>query len=207
MATLTFDDGSRYEGGVKDGKPHGKGKSFTSSGECIYEGSFKNGLRHGKGKKLNGWGGYYEGEFKNGEKAGGWLYTTNGEHREWVGPVVKMNYNKGRYEGMVKGGKPYGRGKFYYANGDRFEGDFKDGKPNGLGTYFYANGDNYVDNFKDGKRLMPPSKVYITSRLINEGQSRKQVCVIFWHSHLLSFYNFQPKVLRPLLLSFEYLNR
>ena len=37
-----------YEGEVKDGVPHGKGKSTLSDGS-IYEGNFKDGFPHGKG--------------------------------------------------------------------------------------------------------------------------------------------------------------
>ena len=43
-----------YEGEVKDGKPHGRGKLIltTEHGDGTYEGDFKDGLQHGRGKFL-----------------------------------------------------------------------------------------------------------------------------------------------------------
>ena len=40
----------RYEGQLKNGVKHGKGKEISRDGRDNYEGEFKEGLRNGKGK-------------------------------------------------------------------------------------------------------------------------------------------------------------
>jgi hypothetical protein len=49
-------DGGLYEGQMRDGKRHGKGKYTLANGDQ-YDGEFKDNLQHGKGKytKANGW--------------------------------------------------------------------------------------------------------------------------------------------------------
>jgi hypothetical protein len=71
-------------------------------------------------------------------------------------------------------GKPHGRGKYVYPNGDVFEGEYKDGKKNkgkyrfatgsvyegpflndkkeGRGSFKFASGDVYEGEYKDGKK-------------------------------------------------------
>jgi hypothetical protein len=41
-------DIDRYEGEYLNGKKHGKGKEYYSSGEIKFEGEYLNGKRHGK---------------------------------------------------------------------------------------------------------------------------------------------------------------
>lgn len=59
-------DGSRYEGEVKDGKAHGKGKLFWASGET-YEGDFAANARHGRGVYIASDGRRYDGKWENDE--------------------------------------------------------------------------------------------------------------------------------------------
>jgi len=45
-----------------------------------------------------------------------------------------------KYIGQWKGGKPSGKGTYYWSNGDRYEGEWFEGKRNGNGMFFSANG-------------------------------------------------------------------
>ena len=41
--TLTYPDGTKYVGQVKDGKPHGQGTMYNSKGKVILKGTFEDG--------------------------------------------------------------------------------------------------------------------------------------------------------------------
>ena len=60
----------KYEGELKNGVKHGKGKEISRDGENNYEGEFKEGLRNGIGTSSSDKGGSYEGEWKNGKEHG-----------------------------------------------------------------------------------------------------------------------------------------
>jgi len=175
-------NGDKYEGELKDDKPHGKGIYYLANGNR-YEGEFEEGKKHGKGRmyRVGGdivegeWnndiiddrgiyyfvnGAKYEGELKddmaNGE---GILYYTNGNRYKGKfkdniksGEGIYYFANKDRYEGTFKGNMKSGRGVFYSANGDRYEGEFKDNMKSGRGTYYFANGDRYEGEFKDNMK-------------------------------------------------------
>ena len=57
-----------------------------------------------------------------------------------------------RYEGDWSDGKPYGRGKMTYANGDVYDGEWRDGRFHGDGCLTYANGDVYDGVWEDDNR-------------------------------------------------------
>jgi len=76
--TYYFNDGSKYVGENKNGKPHGQG-TFTFAKGGKYVGEFKNGQRHGQGTTTFDNGMKYEGEFKDGQRHGqGTTTSTNG---------------------------------------------------------------------------------------------------------------------------------
>ena len=50
--TLTFPDGAKYVGEVKDGVPHGQG-TYTSSDGDKYVGEFKDGRRYRRSSGTN----------------------------------------------------------------------------------------------------------------------------------------------------------
>lgn len=59
-----------YEGGYKNDKPSGKGKSYYSNGQLCYDGKFKKGKYNGKGTLYNADGSVqYKGKFKDGNAA------------------------------------------------------------------------------------------------------------------------------------------
>ncbi|MEZ4851227.1 MAG: hypothetical protein R3B93_21955 [Bacteroidia bacterium] len=52
--TLTYADGSRYEGYWKDNEEHGQGKMYWSSQDKTYDGNWVNGVREGQGTSVYG---------------------------------------------------------------------------------------------------------------------------------------------------------
>jgi hypothetical protein len=71
VETITFPNGDKYAGDVKDGKPHGKGlMKYFSSGVATYNGDFVDGNAHGQGTKVWTNGNKYEGQFVNGHAEG-----------------------------------------------------------------------------------------------------------------------------------------
>ena len=66
--TLYYDDGTKYEGELKDDEPHGHGTGYYSDGTIMYEGEWEDGLAHGKGTAYWEDGTIlYEGEWEDGE--------------------------------------------------------------------------------------------------------------------------------------------
>ncbi|KAL9188942.1 hypothetical protein ACHAXT_011432 [Thalassiosira profunda] len=61
-----------YEGGIRDGKPHGRGvfRLADGSGGSCYEGEWADGSRHGRGTAKYSDGGVYEGQWVEGVKHG-----------------------------------------------------------------------------------------------------------------------------------------
>ena len=70
QGVLTWPDGTHYEGGVRNGEPHGNGVLTWPDGQR-YEGGFRNGRPHGNGVLTWPDGQRYEGEWVNDEFRGG----------------------------------------------------------------------------------------------------------------------------------------
>ena len=62
--TLMLPGDVRYQGKVKNGVPHGKGKLEWTNGDK-FKGEFVGGKRHGKGKRKNADGSQYKGEYED----------------------------------------------------------------------------------------------------------------------------------------------
>ena len=74
------------------------------------------------------------------------------------GQGIFENFNqdtyKGRYEGTFQDGKPHGKGRFSFENGDLFEGFWKDGLPEGRGVMITKEGQVKQGIWKDGQMEM-----------------------------------------------------
>ena len=150
-------NGDMYEGTIKDGKWHGKGKFVWTSGD-VYEGEFNMGLRHGKGKYLYSNGDSYEGGWINDVQNGNGTYII-------AGNTYKGVFVEGVLEGegtvVFKNGDTY-KGYFVhnlyhddeailtFAKGGSYSGGFENGKFSGYGIISYADGDMVKGNFEDG---------------------------------------------------------
>ena len=108
QCTLTFADGTKYEGEVHNNHLEGKG-TFTFPSNSTYKGDIHNGLRHGYGVYSSPEGVTYEGEWKNGLKHG-------------KGKMVKPSMS---YDGEWKEGAIEGEGVLRWENGNVYIGHFK----------------------------------------------------------------------------------
>jgi hypothetical protein len=69
MGGITFADGSKYEGDLREEIPSGFGKLFTRQGQLIYDGEFAEGKFHGLGHLYDETGKLiYTGQFNHGER-------------------------------------------------------------------------------------------------------------------------------------------
>ena len=98
-------DGTRYEGGFRDGLFHGEGKLVYKNSGIVYEGQFRNGLRHGKGQVRFPSGQSYVGEFKRGD---------------YHGQGVLLSSTGHKYEGSFEKGLISGPGKLTLRDGMKF---------------------------------------------------------------------------------------
>ena len=61
--------------------------------------------------------------------------------------VIIGNYlfpkDKATYYGELEGGKPNGKGKTTFKNGDTYEGEYVKGKRQGYGVYTFTDGEKY----------------------------------------------------------------
>ena len=153
ILVLTFPNGDRYEGTVKDGLLHGWGIYYYRNGDR-YEGEFKNDLKEGTGTFFFRNGDYYQGQFKDDQ--------INGKGR--------MFYHDGnRYAGDFRNGLRHGNGTLWFHNGDIYQGEFRDDVRTGRGTYVFADGGKYIGEFLDGKRhgqgryIYPSGEEYVGS--------------------------------------------
>ncbi|MCI4665273.1 MAG: peptidoglycan-binding protein [Neomegalonema sp.] len=117
----------RYEGGMKDGEPSGRGVMIGPK-KRRYVGHWLRGQRHGVGEEVKNSGVRYTGEWRFD------LYEGQG----------RLTTPKGlTYQGGWKGGFRDGKGVETYKNGDRYEGDFVFDARDGKGVYSFKSGASY----------------------------------------------------------------
>ncbi len=147
-------DGGRYEGAMKDGKFHGKGRLTWPRG-AVYEGEFAEGVYSGRGRLQYANGDVYEGDFDQGEMHGQGRLVS-GAGTEYVGQFKAGLYEgQGRfddghgtiYEGMFAKGVFSGQGKLT-ARGDVYTGEFRQSALNGPGEVRYKDGRHYQGGFE-----------------------------------------------------------
>ena len=109
---MTFHNGDKYVGELKDGKRHGQG-TFTSTDGSKYVGEYKDGKKNGQGTNTWSSGDKYVGEWKDGKKHGQGTKTwSNGD----------------KYEGEYKDGKENGQGTLTFFDGKKWIGEWKKGE-------------------------------------------------------------------------------
>eukprot|EP00956_Cyclotella_meneghiniana_P022750 scaffold43406_cov36-Cyclotella_meneghiniana.AAC.1 len=171
-----------YHGELKDGKRHGFGTMFYSSG-AFYIGNWKEGEYHGTGlhRYINGdlhhgeWfeykrhgrglgryvsGNSYDGEWFENKMHGKGLYEfANGDwyDGEWFGGLyhgrgVYKHSDGGTYDGEWLDDKKHGRGLYQYANGDSYDGEWRKGKHHGRGHFKFAYGSSYDGECRNDQR-------------------------------------------------------
>ena len=134
--TINYKSGAKYQGAMRAGKYHGKGR-YTWSDGMTYNGDWVNGDRTGQGVYTWPDGRRYEGGFVKGQFSGKGIYSAK---------------DGTRYEGGYKGHSKHGQGILIFPSGNRYEGDFVDGNRTGDGIFTWATGDEYRGEFLDNDR-------------------------------------------------------
>ena len=163
---LTFPDGTKYIGTMKNGEITGEGE-YTFSNGATYTGQVLNGLRHGKGIYKSE-GILFEGEWKNGLKHGKGKIKQEGMELEgeWDEGVLKgkcrIKWKTGNiFEGELVNNKMCGNGyMIWYDKGEKYTGQWDNNLQNGFGIHIWYDSnqemkyfrDRYVGQWKDGKR-------------------------------------------------------
>jgi hypothetical protein len=159
---MRFPDGSRYEGGWKEGNREGRGTQWSPEGDVAYQGIFVTDQPASRSiaferpsfhisnggvvqKKLRSvkirW---FGGRDDKGMASGFGVALSSGEHGI-----------AGIYHGLATGGRLDTNVVAIYANYDArmaYIGEVADWNENGFGQMFYPNGTTYVGRWKDEKR-------------------------------------------------------
>lgn len=106
---------SEYDGDVRDGRPHGKGRLALRSGETM-EGDFAGGVLNGQGVWIDAQGNRYEGAFRDGLPHG------TATERRISGEI---------YQGGFRNGKRHGAGLLTLSGGGRYASQWDDGVETG----------------------------------------------------------------------------
>lgn len=133
--TLTYNDGSTFNGHFSYGKKDGFG--VLNDKEGVYSGLWKNGKRDGYGTQ----------QYKSGA-----LYIGNWKEDKLDGKGFLIYPDQSTYEGGFKNGKKCGYGEFRFKNGESYMGEFKDGLKHGYGIFTYLDGSTYTGNWYENKR-------------------------------------------------------
>ena len=149
-----FADGAYYEGYWKDDIPHGFGRFIKTNGD-FYEGMCVNLKAHGKGSFFSPDGYVYNGEWENDKKHGvGQEVFPNGMdikgtyENGFVHGNASIKFPDGSsYVGEVRNGKVTGNGDFSYINGEKYYGQMVNGKKEGNGIYLWPDGRRYDGQF------------------------------------------------------------
>lgn len=155
----TFDDGTQYEGQLKDGIPHGRGVMKWPDGRQ-YDGEWRSGNRDGQGTMRWPDGRQFSGSWgKNEPNSGSGIWTLR-DGRTFNGHLVndlpegrgKTTWPDGReYEGNWKDGKPEGIERWKWPDGRTFRGRSNDPALGQWGTLTWPNGESFYGPLKDFK--------------------------------------------------------
>lgn len=114
MSEIKYKDGSKYEGEVVNGFPHGKGTMLYEDG-YKYEGDWKDGFPHGKGIMTGVNGVRFEGEWELGNRHEGTIFFPDGVKmiihfkEPKTGRVELIHPTLGHFGGELEDGKMAGK--------------------------------------------------------------------------------------------------
>ncbi len=133
-ATLSWPDGSKYDGDQAGGTFDGQGV-FVSAKQDRLQGNWKDGALNGDATVTWANGNRYQGGWSNGKAEGRGVET-------WA--------NGDRYDGEWHAGVAQGHGVQVWANGQRYDGEWQDDMPNGIGKLVRPDGTQLTGKFVDG---------------------------------------------------------
>lgn len=168
---IRYRNGDRFEGGFKEGEKHGWGtyyKHIDGYREESHYGQYHMGLKFGrftKTDKDHRQSYYYENEWTEPrtptpapsgipQRTLSQAQASAREYAKKLNPIDRKSsgLDKGdRYEGPLSSlGKPHGKGRYRYSNGDVYEGELSFGRLSGKGKYTHSDGSYFDGSFKDG---------------------------------------------------------
>ena len=133
-ASLTWPDGSKYDGAQIEGKFNGDGVFISAQNDRL-DGEWKDGALNGHAVVTWANGNRYDGGWLNGKAEGHGIET-------WA--------NGDRYDGNWDSGMAQGHGVQVWANGQTYDGEWRDDQPNGAGKLARADGTTFSGKFVDG---------------------------------------------------------
>jgi len=181
-----FNNGSRYVGEFKNGKPHGQGKLTWRFNQYI--GEFKEGRFDGQGtlnykSRISADLGTYVGSFKDGKRSGNGVmnlpdddvftgeYLNDLRHGKGV-----MKYKGGKvYEGEYRFDKEDGQGVLLYENGDKYIGLFEKGVPTKQGEMIYRSMEKYGSATSASAAKDPLEKLKIQEAMVGKTLTKSKL--------------------------------
>ncbi len=136
-ATLSYADGSKYEGALREGRPHGPGALSFADGRH-FAGVFFEGKIAGRGEMT-----YPDGRILKGRWDPPGLLESG---------CLRLSSEE-EYDGFFLNGKPHGYGRKKWARGGAYSGEWNNGKFHGFGVYDAPDGNRFVGNWYFGSRV------------------------------------------------------
>lgn len=181
-ASMSFEDGSHFDGSVVQGKRHGRGTETFPDGK-VYSGQYANGTPDGYGTLQQDRGRIYRGQFKLGHRHGFGLqiwphksYEGEWHHNIMHGRGKVLWSDRSCYTGQLQAGKPHGVGSHQDARGNKYVGKWKRGLRHGDGKEYTAIGDMYHGGFYRGRRNGFGRLLYADGSVYSGGWKRGLRC-------------------------------
>jgi hypothetical protein len=146
-----FENGTKYVGVFKEGKPSDQGTVFYNDG-TKYVGEWVNQKRNGVGTHFTAQGLVKEGAWQNDKFIGETRAAkgcVEGDCRDGAGTYVYKDNT--RYEGNFMNSVAHGEGICYYSDGDMYVGEWRNHNFDGFGTMYINDGTVLKGNWKDGE--------------------------------------------------------
>ena len=159
LGTISYPDGSLYQGQTKNGLFHGKGRMTHANGD-IYQGHWKNGKANGFGVYIDKSGSMYEGNWFDDQYHGKGTETWNFGAIKYTGDFVegqktghgRFEFGGNWYEGDFVDGQFHGHGKYFFAESQKvYEGEFNENNITGKGVMTWPDQSRYEGEFVNGK--------------------------------------------------------
>eukprot|EP00927_Polykrikos_kofoidii_P086962 TRINITY_DN9897_c0_g1_i2.p1 TRINITY_DN9897_c0_g1~~TRINITY_DN9897_c0_g1_i2.p1 ORF type:complete len:539 (+),score=70.13 TRINITY_DN9897_c0_g1_i2:45-1661(+) len=136
VATLTYPDGSSYQGQLLDGKRNGRG-TLTLADGTLYQSDWRDDKRHGEGQEVFPDGSRFSGCYEDGFRSG----------------LGVMTWPEGsRYSGQFARGRANGEGHLLRTDGSVYRGQFSEDCMCGDGCMQWKDGVEYKGQFYANRR-------------------------------------------------------
>lgn len=146
--SITYLNGSQYQGQVVENKRHGRGTLVLSDG-TRYEAEWRNDKRHGEGMEFCPDGTRFNGAYVNGFRSGHGVMT-------WP--------EGSRYVGQFEHDKANGEGMLLRTDGSVYQGRFSEDSMSGEGRMRWTDGGEYVGQFVANRRDGKGKMLWVTGR-------------------------------------------